>query len=259
MKYFRIVYKYLLHFFSARNSGGFGVHSPFMFQFTHFVLKEKHPFYVFETIEMIRSKLKKDNRVLNITDFGTGKDRSLTVATVASKSLKSDKYGKLLFRITYYLKARQVLELGTSLGITTSYLASSHSDINCISLEGCPQIANVARDNFNKLGLNNIKLVVGDINLTLAKVLEETDRLDLVFFDANHRSETVLRYFEQCLPKIHKNTVFIIDDIYWSEDMEKAWKLIKQHSSVTSTIDLFQLGIVFFNTDLYKKHYKMRY
>jgi predicted O-methyltransferase YrrM len=126
-------------------------------------------------------------------------------------------------------------------------------------LEGCIQIANVAKENFKLLNIKNIQTVVGDIDKTLTTVLDEFDQLDLVFIDANHKSQAVLSYFEQSLPKVHPNSVIVIDDIYWSSDMEYAWRKIKEHPLVTSTIDLFQLGIVFFNSDLHKMHYKMRY
>lgn len=243
----------------ARNTGGFRVHSPFVFKFTRFVLCEKNSYYIFKQIEDIRSKLKTDKRVLNIKDFGTGLDREDTVSNVAKRSLKSAKYGQLLFRIANYFKVRNVLELGTSLGVTTAYLATSSTEIKCVSLEGCTQIAAVAKENLQKIGSGNVEIVVGNIDKTLDEVLFQLDKLDLIFLDANHKYESVLFYFDLCLSKIHNDSVLIIDDIYWSKDMEKAWATIKNHPRVMSTIDLFQLGIVFFNADLYKNHYKMRY
>ncbi|MDR3653802.1 MAG: class I SAM-dependent methyltransferase [Paludibacter sp.] len=259
MKRFRILYKFLVHFFSARNTKGFGVHSPFVFQFTDFVLVDKSIFYVFPEIEAIRSNLRRDKRIINIKDFGTGHDRTRKVSEIAKCSIKSAKYGQLLYRIANYLKARDILELGTSLGLTTLYLASSSNKIQCVSLEGCPQTANLAKENFDKLGFENIKTVVGNIDDTLPDVINEMEKLDMVFIDANHRYESVIQYFDICLHKAHDNTVIIIDDIYWSADMEKAWERIKEYPKVKTTIDLFQFGIVFFNPDLYKKHYKMRY
>lgn len=259
MKRFRFLYKYLIHFFSARNTRGFGVHSPFIFHFTKFVLNNKSFFYNFHKIESIRLELKKDKRVIDVKDFGTGIDRKRQISEIAKYSIKSQKYGQLLFRIANYFKSRNILELGTSIGVTTSYLAMSSNAIQCVSLEGCPQTAKIAIENFNKLGLKNIKVIVGNIDDSLSQVLNEVDKLDLIFFDANHRSESVLNYFNQCITKVHNNSVVIIDDIYWSSDMELAWKKIKEHPKVITTIDLFQIGIVFFNSDLYKKHYKMRY
>lgn len=259
MQRLRLIYKFITHFLTAKHTGGYGVHSPYIFQFTHFVLLEKNSFYVFRIIEQIRKNLKRDKRVLNITDYGTRNNRKRTVANIASQSLKSAKYAQLLFRTAHYFKAKQVLELGTSLGISTSYIASTSSSIHCISMEGCPEIANIAQENFNKLGINNIEIAIGNIDENLDDTLEKFEYLDLIFIDANHKFEAVTKYFEKCIKKTTKNSILIVDDIYWSKGMEKAWCFIKNHPNVNSTIDLFHFGIVFFNDDLKKKHYKMRY
>jgi len=259
MNHLRTVWDYIFYFFSARHTRGFSVHSPFVFQFTRFVLGEKHAFYAFQPIEDQRIRLKNDSRILNITDFGTGNDRSESVSNIALHALKQAKYGQLLYRMVHYFKSQTVLELGTSLGVTTSYLASSSKEIQCLTLEGCPRIAEIARENFNRLGLKNVEVIVGNIDQTLTDVINKTIKLDFVFVDANHQSKAVLNYFELCLSKIHADSVMVIDDIYWSDDMKWAWQQIKNHSRVTSTIDLFQIGIVFFNKDLHKMHYKMRY
>ena len=259
MSRFKSLYKYFKHFIAAKNTGGHGVHSPFMYQFTRYVLQENHPFYVFDSIEKLRESLKKDQRVLNITDFGTGVNRTRRVSDIAKKILKSTRESQLLFRIAHYIKAENVLELGTSLGVTALYMGSLSPRMKCVTLEGCPETASVAEENFRKLNQKNIELVVGNIDATLPKVLTSMAQLDMVFIDANHKSEAVLRYFELCLPKVHKDTIIIIDDIYWSDDMELAWQTIMNHSQVTSSIDLFHMGIVFFNTDINKNHYKMRY
>jgi predicted O-methyltransferase YrrM len=259
MNRFRMTFKFILHFLTAKNTSGFGVHSPFVFHFTKFVLNNKGTYYIFPAIEKIRSRLKRDKRKLDITDFGTGGMKQKTIAEIAKKSLKTAKYGQLLFRLSVFSKTQNTLELGTSLGITTSYLAAASSFIRCISLEGCQEIANLANENFRTLDIKNVQIVVGDIDITLPEVLKDFNQLDLIFIDANHKSEAVISYFEQCLAKVHGNSVMVVDDIYWSGDMEKAWKVIKSHPRVMATIDLFQLGIVFFNTDLNKEHYKMRF
>jgi len=256
---FRVVFKFVVHFLTAKNTHGFGVHSPLIYHFTKFVIYNKSSYYIFPTIEKIRLSLKNDKRILHVVDYGTGKNRNISVAEIASSSLKSAKYGQLLYRMTDYSKALNILELGTSFGLTTSYLASSVSTSRIVSMEGSQPIANIAIENFSSLDINNIQIVVGDINQTLSKVLNEFNRLDLIFIDANHKSEAILSYFEQSILKIHTGSIIIVDDIYWSSDMEKAWEQIKKHSRVTTTIDLFQMGIVFFNSDLTKKHYKMRY
>ena len=259
MKQIRFIYKYFLHSITARNTKGYGVHSPYLFQLVRFVIYDKSQYYVFPQIEKLRESLSVDNRMLQVKDFGTGKNRGRKVSEITAHSLKPTKYAQLLFKIILFCKAKQVLELGTSLGLTTSYLASSSSDIRCVTLEGSEEIAAVAKENFEKLHIKNIEVETGNIDTTLPVILNSFEKLDFVFIDANHRLPAAFDYFEQCVNKIHEKSVIVIDDIYWSTDMEEAWSRIKNHPKVTSTIDLFHIGIVFFNTDLNKNHYKMRY
>ena len=261
------IYKYLQNKLFARHTFGYGVHSPFVFHFTKFIIYEKNPFYVFSEIELMRELLKKDDRIISVTDFGMGKSGERKIKNIAAKSLKPKKYGQLLYRIVNFCKPETILELGTSLGVTTAYLASAKSDVRCITMEGCSEIARVARENLDCLNvdfklpksLKNTEIIVGNIDEKLSDVVADADKLDVVFLDANHCSEAVLNYFEQCIPKIHEKTILIIDDIYWSKDMAQAWKVIKNHKKTVSTIDLFQIGIVFFDSDLPKKHYRMKF
>lgn len=259
MNKLKIALKYIRHIFTARHTKGYGVHSPFLFNFVRYVIPEKCAFYIYHDIEALRAKMLTDKRQIDVKDYGTGFDRKRKVSDIAAHSLKSAKYSQLLFRMVHQFNPQTILELGTSLGITTAYLASNSSKSRCITLEGCSQTAGIARENFAKLQLGNVELVEGDINVTLEQVLKTVTTLDFVFVDANHSSSAVLNYFELCLPFVKSNTVMVFDDIYWSDDMEQAWKTIKRHEKVKATIDLFQLGIVFFNADLNKKDYKIRY
>lgn len=249
---------YLRHIMSAKNSLGHGVHSPYLYTLTHNVIYEKNLFYVFSQIENQREKLKKDNRIIQITDFGAGNKKQAKISDLAKKSLKRKIWAQLLYKIINYSNAKNVLELGTSLGITTAYLASVNTNIKCISLEGSTEIAQIARDNIDSLGISNIKIIQGNIDQTLNDALSEFENLDFVFFDANHRKEPTLKYFNKCLHLSNENSIFVFDDIYWSKEMEQAWNEIKKNERVTSTIDLFEIGIVFFNKNLPKKNFKMK-
>ena len=259
MNRLRIFYKFVLHFVTAKNTHGFGVHSPYVYRFTNLVIYNTSRYYIFSSIEKIRLSLKRDKTELDIVDFGTGGKQQISIAEIARTSLKAAKYGRLFYRLSVFLKARNILELGTSLGLTSSYLASPSAAARMVSLEGSEQLATIAKENFKLLGITNIEIVTGNIDSTLPEVVDGFSQLDLVFIDANHRSEAVLKYFEQILGKIRSGSIVVVDDIYWSPDMEMAWKTIKEHPRVTSTIDLFQMGIVFFNEDLHRKNYKMRF
>lgn len=251
--------RYLRHFFTARHTHGFGVHSPYVYNFIQYVIYEKNPFYVYDKIEALRRKLLTDTTEIAVTDYGTGNDSIRRISDITARSVKPARYAQLFYRIIRYSKAVNVLELGTSLGITTAYLASGSQRINCVTMEGCPATARIACDNFRKLGLKNIRIVEGSIDVTLNPLIDSMESLDFIFIDANHRYKAVLGYFDACLNKIGRDTIMVIDDIYWSEEMERAWNEVKRHPSVTTTIDLFQVGIVFFNPDLNLKHYKLNF
>ncbi|MFM7823858.1 MAG: O-methyltransferase, partial [Bacteroidota bacterium] len=163
-----------------------------------------------------------------------------------------------LHRISKDLQPDNILELGTSLGISTMYLSAANPSAKVITVEGCPKTAAHARDNFSKLGLENIESLVGDFDDQLPSVLNRTNSLGLVYIDGNHTYEATVRYFHTLLPKCGNETCIIFDDIHWSAGMENAWKEISNNSRVTMSVDLFYFGIVFFDSRLSKEHFKIR-
>lgn len=199
-----------------------------------------------------------------IEDFGAGSrvdsHKQRKVSAIAKAALKPKKFGQLLYRIVKYYQPKTILELGTSLGITTSYLASGNTYAKVITMEGAASVANVARKNFTSLDLKNIELVEGNFDITLPSVIQRKDVIDLAFIDGNHRKEPTLNYFNQLLSKTNEQSILIFDDIHWSEEMEEAWNEIKQHASVTLTIDLFFIGLVFFRKEnKVKQHFEVRF
>lgn len=258
MKRIRFVFKYFAHAVTARNTGGFGIHSPLIFNFIQYVLKERQPFYCFEEIEKVRRKNLNDHRIIHVNDLGSGRSETKKISAIASKALKQPKQAQILFRTIQYFKFEKIMELGTSLGISTLYMAAASSKKTCITLEGCNETAEVAQRNFRQLGMDKINLIECNISEQLASVFKEYGQQDFIFIDANHRYEALKNYFEVCIEHTHAKSVIIVDDIYWSAGMEKAWNEIKQHPRVTTTLDIFHMGIVFVNPILVKKHYKVR-
>ncbi len=200
-----------------------------------------------------------------ITDFGAGSkvnaSRERTVGDIARNSQKPARFGRLLYRLARHVNASTVLDLGTSLGLTTAYLAEAArlNDGRVLTFEGCPETAAVARDNFCRLDLLNTTVVVGNIDETLPEQLAALKTVDFVFFDANHRYEPTVRYFETCLTKKHNDTVFVFDDIHWSDEMEQAWDYIKKHPAVSVTVDLFWVGLVFFRHEQPRQDFILRF
>lgn len=255
MKQLSFVLKYVKYWFSAKTAHG--IHSPFVFELYNEVINKKGNYYSFDKIELLRRKLLISNREIDVTDLGTGISGKRMLREIAERSAKDKKYCELLFRLTYHFKPATILELGTSLGISTAYLASANPNAKVITIEGCPQTADEAKKNFESLGLNNIESMVGNFDDKLSVVLRQLPTADcrLVFFDGNHRKEPTLRYFNQLLEHTTNDSLFIFDDIHWSDEMEQAWEEIKSHPKVSVTIDLFFLGLVFFRKEQAKENF----
>ncbi|PLK42881.1 O-methyltransferase [Emticicia sp. TH156] len=256
-----MIFDYLKYIFSAGNEHD--LHSPFLFDFYTKVLKNSETAEAFKAVEALRKSLLKDERTIEITDFGAGskinKSNLRRIKDIARNSQKSPKLAQLFFRIIRYFNYNQIFDLGTSLGITTAYLATASSAAKVCTFEGCPQTAAVAIQNFEKLGITNVEIITGDLNETLQNQLQQTNQIDFAFFDANHRYEPTIDYFEKCLAKAHEDTCFVFDDIYWSEGMKKAWDYIKCHPRSTITIDIFYVGIVFFRCKQPKQHFILKF
>ncbi len=261
---FQLAKKFLQYYSNAKNGKGHGIHSPFIFDFVTHVLNDKKKYECYKKIEPLRQKLLNDNSIIEVEDFGAGsavvpfKERK--VNAIAKSSLKNKKFARLLFRIVRYYKPENILELGTSFGITTCYLACGNRNANVHTLEGSKEIAKIAQRNFESLALKNINLIEGNFDVTFKERLAKLKTVDLAFIDGNHRKEATISYFLSLLKKSSVDSVFIFDDIHWSGEMEEAWMQIKNNNAVKLTIDLFFIGIVFFNPDfIAKQHFAIRF
>ena len=248
---FQLAKKYIHYYATASNGMGHGIHSPFVFDFIKNVLNDKRTFYSYEKIESLRKRLLNDKTVLNVDDFGAGSavssTKERTISSIARNAAKSPKLSQLLFRIVNYYRPETVLELGTSLGISSAYMAAAAPTAKVITVEGASSVAKAAKDHHRLLQLNNIDLRTGNFDDLLPLVLQELNTVDLAFIDGNHRYGPTKKYFEQIFTKVSSRSILIFDDIHWSIEMENAWKFIKEHEAVKATIDLFFIGIVFFD------------
>ena len=249
-----------------RSGNAHGLHSPFVFGLYTTVIRHSGQYAAYAKVEKRRQELLASQQVLEVTDFGAGSQvasaggRRRPVRDIARHAAKPPRLAQLLFRLVNYFQPATILELGTSLGLTTAYLALANSRSQVLTFEGCPNTATVARETFAELTIHNVRLIEGNLDTTLPTTLAAlTQPLDFVFFDGNHRYEPTLRYFEQCLARAHEDSVFVLDDIHWSAEMERAWETIKAHPSVTVTIDLFYVGLVFFRKKQQREDFWLRY
>lgn len=261
---FQLGIRYITYLFTASNGKGHGIHSPFVFEFITKVLNDKTSYPEYVKVEDLRNRLMNDKTVLNVEDFGAGsavtKTNKRTISSIAKNAAKSKKLGQLLFRMVKFYQPRTILELGTSLGITTSYLSLAKQDARVITMEGSNEIAEVAKRNLGNLGISNTEIVEGNFDNTLSSVISQLSSVEFVFIDGNHRREPTETYFHQLLSKINNNCILVFDDIHWSKEMEAAWETIKKNETVRCSIDLFFIGIVLFRKEFKEKqHFVIRF
>jgi predicted O-methyltransferase YrrM len=268
-EYLYRVNTWLKHHLSAWNTGGEGVHSPYLFEWVRMIMADPHAYYIWNDIENLRKEMLSDQTQIEFMDYGSGGslDGELSyrrICDVAKSSLKEKKYAQMMFRLVNWLghqlrnngRGLKVVELGTSLGITTAYLAGADRRDVVYTYEGCKAIADRAKENWKALGMSNIDCRLGRIDVGVLE--RELDGVDLAFIDANHTYEATLAYFDVLASKMHEKSVMVIDDIHHSREMECAWKNICADARVTSAIDLYQMGLVFFDKHYWKRTYRMR-
>src|SRR5688572_1364103 len=233
----QLAVKYLKHWITASNGRGHGMHSPFVFEFITKILNDKTVYPDYEKVEALRSRFLNDNTVLEVEDFGAGsaidKKNRRAISSIAKNAAKPKKFGQLLFRMVKYYQPAAILELGTSLGITTSYLSLGKPEARLITMEGSKEIAEVAKRNFRKLEIRNAEIIDGNFDNTLSAVVRGLSTVDFAFVDGNHRKEPTERYFSELLTKINNDSILVFDDIHWSSEMEAAWETIKNNVAVT--------------------------
>ena len=230
---FQLAKKYLHYYINAKNGKGHGIHSPFVFDFVIHVLNDRGKYDCYYIIESLRKELLSDNSIIEVEDFGAGSAvipaAKRKIKSIAKSSLKNKKFAKLLFRIVNYYQPETIIELGTSFGITTCYLACANKKSGVYTFEGSRAIADIASRNFKKAGLQNIKLVRGKFDETFLDALATVKKVDLAFVDGNHRKKATLDYFSHLQEKSHQAQFLFLTTF------TGVWKWKKRGNKYSST------------------------
>ena len=232
------------------------LHSPFLYDLYTQVIHRNESIIDESLITQLREKLLTTDLMIEVADFGAGAvltGRKRNVKDIARTSLSPRKYSALYARLIHHFKCREVVELGTSLGINALYLAGNPGT-RLTTFEGASEIASVARNTVEFAGMTNIQIIEGEIRTTLPQFIAKAPKIDFAFLDAHHRYEPTIRYFETLLPRIHDASLILIDDIHYTAEMEQAWKQLKTHPLVHASVDLYRVGMLFFDPSLNKQH-----
>lgn len=253
----------LKYYLFSKHKKGHAIHSPFVFNLIIKVFLDKKDYSEYKIIEQQIKQLRKSKLVVETPIYGA-KHSSISkwvkIKNIAKKSTINPRYGRLLFRIVRYFKAQYILELGSCLGIGSSYLALANKNGKVWTIEASEKYVEIAKEITKTCNIDNIDIIHGTFEDKLNAVLNDIPSLDLVFIDGNHTYNATIKYFEQILTKVKNHTIIVLDDIYWSKEMYSAWNEIKKNEQVTLTIDIYRMGFVFFKKEIMaKQHFVIRF
>lgn len=261
---FKTVFKYINYRLTSYTEHD--LHSPFLYNFYMELIKNKHPFNDFEELNILRKQLHLNATTIEITDFGAGskklKSNKRQIKQIAKHGIAQKKQAEFLYRLINKFSPKTIVELGTSVGLTSLYLSKASPKSIIYTIEGCPSLFKFSKELFKTStgSVSNIVSTKGNFNIEFPKLLSKIDSLDFLYIDGNHAYEPTINYFKLALERKNKNSIFVFDDIYWSEGMQKAWKEICAHKEVTLSLDLFYFGIVFFRTEnKEKEHFVLKF
>ncbi len=237
-----------------------GIHSPFVYDLTDKCLQQliDEPSKV--KLQALFSKLKNDHRLLTISDFGAGSKKlsnQRKVSEIYRTSSSKGKYGQLLYQISRHYQPENILEFGTSLGIGTSYLHLGNRSASITTVEACEQTRGIALENFNELETK----AINSLHLTFKEFLEEppNTKFDLVFVDGHHDGGALMDYLVQLKAITHNDTMFVLDDIRWSDSMLNSWNKVVSSPDYHVTLDFFRFGIALPRQQQEKEHFILKH
>lgn len=258
------LFKYLNYRRKAKTRHG--IHSPFVFELITKVIDDKVHYPAFDRVEEIRKRLLHNKNLLEVVDFGAaaGKAGYTTsfqrVKEIAARNSISPREGQLLHRLVKFMKPEIIIEMGTSLGVSSIYQVSAFPSTFFLGMEGCAATAAIAEENLRKFtGPQQYSMVIGNFTKMLPGVLEKLHKLDYAFIDGNHAYKPTMHYFNELVALMHEGSVMVIHDINWSKEMERAWDEIKNDARVTISVDLFRMGMIFFRKGLPKQDFIIRF
>ena len=240
------------------------VHSPFVYEFYMELIKNEYAYGDFAELDNIRKELLANETTIEITDLGAGSkklnSRKRVVKEIAKHGIAQQKQAEFLYRLLNKFQPNTIVELGTSIGLTTLFLSKAVPKAKIYTIEGCHNLHQFSTTVFKNHNAENITSINGNFNYELPKLIQTIDTLDYLYIDGNHAYEPTIRYFNLALTKKNTNSIFVFDDIYWSREMQQAWKEISEHKDVRLSLDLFYFGIVFFRTEnKNKEHFVLKF
>jgi len=249
---------WLRHQFRAK--GMRSVHSPWLYQLYESLrnpdaLKDS----AITKIAFLHGQLRVDNTPLIFDEIGSreGLIKS-TVSSVYKRTASSVRDAEMIAELASQFNGKTILEMGTAFGTTSLAMHFAARKSRIITLEGVPEIADIAQENFNKYEANNVALKIGRFADTLPQVISDEKELALVFIDGHHSRKPTIEYLEMIVPALSEKAIVVLDDIYYSRDMRQCWSELQQHWAFQVKMDFFRFGLLIKNADLSRESFRLR-
>lgn len=242
-----------------RSKGRHGIHSPFVFDFVSTCLTTKLDKKFQQDKKKWISQLKQARDFFDVDDLGSGSKhlkKRRSIAQLVKTASSNGVYGEVLWKIAHHYQPKNMLELGTSVGVGTVHLKAGAPTSFLTTVEGCDNTLAKAYQQFDYWKLERVLPICSSFETFLA--LPTHSNYDLVFIDGHHSGEATLHYLDMLMRQTHNETIFIIDDIRWNDDMWKAWNEIVSNQTFHLTIDLGRMGICWKREQQTKEHFTIR-
>ncbi len=231
-------------------------------------ISQEEKFWV-DKIENLRRNLLTSTNEITIVDYGAispntcltevEKDKGRIIKKTIGVAIKGSvpyTEGILLFKLVKEFQPSTCLELGTALGISSSYQSAALELNNrgrMVTIEGAKSVAELARENHKILGLSRVISKIGKFENVLEEIINEIKPVDFVFIDGNHEETATLNYFNTIAPSLSDYAILVFDDLRWSKGMKRAWKALTQDNRIKFAIDLIGMGILVISKSENKK------
>ncbi len=226
------------------------VHSAWVGEFYDEVLKSKKS-VASSQIEALRQQLALSPDDLVLHDLGASGDalperkRATTVGHLARTGARRPYTGQVLAGMVQWLQPQAVLELGTQLGLATAYLeAGLPQEAMLVTIEGDPTLAQLARAHWGELGIAPHRITLEQRSFEDYLQQAPSQPWGFVFLDGRHTYASTHQYIQALIPHLAEEAVVVLDDIYWSSGMRKAWRELKSHPTFPVSVDLYRLGVL---------------
>ena len=197
--------KYLKYLFASKTKHS--VHSPFVYDLVTNVLNDKSHRQEYAKI------------------------RNLNASKINSKHLK------LIYRIINRYKSENILEIGVSCHLDSTFLSNIRLKANVF---------------FYNLKTNEISEIKTQNNI-------QSEGFDFAFYNLKNNDSLTLIEFMNNLKYFHNNSIVAINNIHQSNEIEEVWRKIIFQKEVTISIDLFFIGLVFFRKEQVKENFIIRF